>query len=376
MSRTGTVERVFESLGGDLIDPATVLPAALPLDLCGESVRARLCVFTDHNNKDMALRPDLTLPVALEEIKRRKSGNGNGTHVHRYSARAFRQPLVASEPMEFLQIGFERFGAPVSAESDADTYLLVSEASEAAGARRGVAQFGDLGIVPAFIEALALPESVTSGLRRAFRQAGGMGAYLQRASQPRSDFVTSLTGLERQDVEDRLAELLCAEGLTHFGNRRQEEVVTRLMAQAREGADGRVPAQARAVLEDLLVLNCHPNEAAGKLQAIAGDAGLESVHPKIDALGTCFARIAKDAPRFLEGARFSPAFGRRFTYYDGLVFELGEPGERLSRPFAAGGRYDSLLSDLSLGEVAASAIGGVVRPDRLALAASAEGAGA
>jgi len=366
------VGKSFERLGGSLIDPDMVLPAALPLDLCGESVRARLCVFTDHNNRDMALRPDLTLPVALVEIGLRKSGDLAGENVHRYSARAFRQPAVMSEPMEFLQVGFERFGAPASPAIDAEAYCLVSEAAEQAGVHRGVATFGDLGILPAFVDALDLSEAVSAGLRRAFRQAGGVSAFLQRASLPTDAFIMSLTGLDEATVATRLSERLADEDITHFGNRTQEEVIARLMDKAKHAQNDAVPAMAQGVLEAVLQLECAPSDAAGRLRTISEEAGLSGADSAIAALEERLAVITSESPEFLEGAMFSPAFGRRFTYYDGFVFEIGEPGERKTRPFGAGGRYDHLLTDLSLGAVSATAIGGVVRPDRLALAARLE----
>jgi len=366
------IGKPFERLGGSLIDPDMVLPAALPLDLCGESVRARLCVFTDHTHRDMALRPDLTLPVALAEIGLRKAGTVAGENVHRYAARAFRQPAVASEPMEFMQVGFERFGAPASPSIDAEAYCLVSEAATECGVKRGVARFGDLGILPAFIEALDLSDAVSAGLRRAFRQAGGVSAFLERASLPVDAFIMSLDGLDEAGIMAKLSEKLDQEGVTHFGNRTQAEVVERLMDQAKHSKDAAVPDVAQEVLEAVLALECAPPEAADKLRAIASKAGLSGADKAISDLEERLALIMRDSPHFLEGACFSPAFGRRFTYYDGFVFELGEAGERRARPFGTGGRYDHLLSDLSLGGVDATAIGGVVRPDRLALAAAEE----
>jgi len=365
------IGKAFARLGGAMIDPAMVLPAALPLDLCGESVRARLCTFTDHNNRDMALRPDLTLAVALGEIEARKGGSVEGERVHRYHARAFRQPLVAGEALEFIQAGFERFGAEASAQADAQAYGLVSEVSQSAGVQRGVARFGDLGVLPAFIKALDLSDAVSAGLVRAFRQAGGVGAFLARASLPRDAFVLSLIGLNKETVRSRLNEKLAKEGVQHFGNRGQDEVVERLMDQARHARDDDVPEMARGVLEAVLSLACAPEDAGARLRAIADGAGLTGACEAIDRLEERMALIKQASPRFLEGAEFSPAFGRRFTYYDGFVFEISEPGERLTRPFGAGGRYDALLHDLSLGAVSATAIGGVVRPDRLALAAEA-----
>jgi len=367
------VGKSFERLGGSLIDPATILTAALPLDLCGESVRARLCVFTDHNNRDLALRPDLTLPVALQEIEARKAGTVQGERVHRYNARAFRQPIAPGEPLEFLQVGFERFGTAKTAEVDAEAYVLVSEAAVDAGVADGMAKFGDLSVLPAFIDALDLSDAISAGLRRAFREEGGVTALLERVSRPADDFIIGLQGLDREDVTQRLNAHLAEGGTTHFGDRTQDEVVTRIMEQARDANRGAVSDIARQTLEAVLQLRCAPDQAARALRDIASRAEIsDHVETIIGDLQRRWDIIANSAPQFLVGADFSPSFGRRFTYYDGFVFEIAEAGERQSRPFGAGGRYDRLLADLSRGAVSATAIGGVVRPDRLELARTAE----
>jgi ATP phosphoribosyltransferase regulatory subunit len=363
-----SIGKPFERLGGALVDPDMVLPAALPLDLCGESVRARLCVFADHQNQDLALRPDLTLPVALEEIKLRESGSVKGEHVQRYHARAFRQ-AVADEPMEFIQTGFERFGAPTRPEIDAEVFGLVSDAAIGAGVHIGVARFGDLGILPGIIELLDLSDATKAGLRRAFREEGGVRAFLDRSDRASNLFVYELQSLDRGAVEAKIAEKFKAESITHFSDRTTAEIVTRLMEQAEEIESGNVSDLASETLEAVLELQCKPSDAANRLRTIAQRADIETgLSPLLDGLEERHALISQQAPEFLEGAMFSPAFGRRFTYYDGFVFEIGELGERRSSPFGAGGRYDALLTDLSHGSVSATAIGGVVRPDRLALA--------
>ena len=359
----------FERLGGELVDPEMILPVALPLDLCGESVRARLCVFTDHNNQDMALRPDLTLPVALAEIAGRASGVVTGEHVQRYEARAFRQPAAAGEPMEFVQVGFERFGAEASAQIDAEAYALVSDAAEGAGVEDGIARFGDLGILPGVIDLLDLSAATKAGLQRAFREEGGVRAFLDRRDSAADAFVQSLQGLDRPGVENKVAERFAAGGISNFSDRTHDEVVTRLMEQARELESGAVPELAKHTLEAVLDVRCKLDEAAGVLGEIVREAGIEAgAAAMLEKLERRCALIAEHSARFLDGAAFSPSFGRRFTYYDGFVFEIAERGERQSRPFGAGGRYDHLLTDLSHGKVHATAIGGVVRPDRLALA--------
>jgi ATP phosphoribosyltransferase regulatory subunit len=104
---------VFEAAGGTPIDPDYVLPADIPLELSGEAVRTRLCLFTDHRGAEMVMRPDLTLPVAQREAARREAGE-TGARTYTYAARAFRQPVAPDDQLEFTQVGLERFGYDVT----------------------------------------------------------------------------------------------------------------------------------------------------------------------------------------------------------------------------------------------------------------------
>ena len=98
VSATDAATAVFARLGGDLVDPPTLMPAALPLELSGEAVRARLCVFANGDGYEQALRPDLTLPVAQAEADARAAGTTTGETVARYAARAFRLPSERGLP--------------------------------------------------------------------------------------------------------------------------------------------------------------------------------------------------------------------------------------------------------------------------------------
>ncbi len=110
-------------------------------------------------------------------------------------------------------------------------------------------------------------------------------------------------------------------------------------------------------------------EAIEKLREVAETVQSDALEAKLDLLDARHAAMIKTAPEFMTGATFSPRFGRRFTYYDGFVFEIAASVAEHGRPFAVGGRYDSLLSDLSGGEVTANAVGAIIIPHRLARAA-------
>ena len=116
---------------------------------------------------------------------------------------------------------------------------------------------------------------------------------------------------------------------------------------------------------DLEDVSCAADEAAEALAAVSRKHGL----PGVDSVIERFAQRTQSILAAIEdGAgevRFRSDYGRRFTYYDGFVFEI--LGEHLSdrQPLASGGRYDGLIEALAHGRAAASGIGGMVRPDRI-----------
>lgn len=354
---------IFARLGGELTDPPIVMPANQPLELSGEAVRARLCVFVGESGEECALRPDLTLPVAIEQARTGLSGET----VKRYAARAFRLPAIAGDPMEFTQVGFERYGAPSTPEVDAESFALVCEAAASAGAEASETRLGDLSIFPAFVDALGLAPGLAEALKRAFRQAGGVSALLAaKSSRPVHGLASRLKGASPSEAKAIVSDIFALSGIQPQGTRTLDEIVEGLLAQAADAEYGGAPDMARQTLEAVMAVDCAPEQAADTLLAIARQADLQGVDAVLDRFDQRVSKMQALAPGFMQAARFGTPFGRRFNYYDGFLFELFHPGEASGRkPFGAGGRYDTLLSKLSDGAVDATAIGGVVRPDRL-----------
>ena len=54
---------VFIKAGYEAVAPSMIQPAALFLDVIGESLRARTYVFVDPDGDELCLRPDLTVPT-------------------------------------------------------------------------------------------------------------------------------------------------------------------------------------------------------------------------------------------------------------------------------------------------------------------------
>ncbi len=357
---------VFAALGGDFVQPRVVVEAALPLELSGEAVRGRICVFTDEEGREWALRPDLTLPVAVDEVVRRRSGAG-GERVVRYAAPVFRLPALPGEPVEFEQAGFERFGGPSDAASDASVFAAITAACEAAGVSAGEVRLGDISVFSAFVDGLDLSLDVQQGLKRAFRQEGGVRAFLETGGgRPASGLAQRMQGMSRDEIGAFTQDIFALTGIRPVGERSADEIVERLHQRA-QGSEA-VPESAQAVLETVLGVDAPVSEAAAQLRAIGDEAGLSGLGPVLERLDARLSAMAQATPGFMAQARFATRFGRRFTYYDGFVFEISasETEREAGRPFAAGGRYDSLLSDLSGGEVEACAVGAVIVPHRLA----------
>jgi ATP phosphoribosyltransferase regulatory subunit len=121
----------------------------------------------------------------------------------------------------------------------------------------------------------------------------------------------------------------------------------------------------RAALMALRAVDCPLADAPRAVASLAEFYGLAGMDDALAAFRSRVKAILALVPIARHTAQFRAGFGRRFTYYDGFVFEVLADGLAETQPVAAGGRYDGLISGLSSGRVSSTGIGGVVRPDRM-----------
>jgi ATP phosphoribosyltransferase regulatory subunit len=354
MSAEAAFERIAAA-GGARIEPPTLLPASLILDLSGEAVRSRLCTFTTDAGEEYALRPDLTTPIAS------KVAAGELTP-SRYCAMGavYRLPPVGTaEPVEHVQAGFEWFGGG-GPEEDAEALVIALEAAKAGGAATADVRFGDVALYRAVVEALDFTPRWKQRLVRAFAHGRGPRELLAGSNVEASALAQSLATLSESEAVKVVEEMFAVAGVQPVGGRGPQEIAERLRDKA---GDTPPPTRAAELLVQYLELN---SPAAGSIAAIEifAKAGKLDLSAALAAFKRRLDRIEALKPPFWDKATFGAEVGRRFDYYDGFVFELSRgPGQHNS--LGGGGRYDNLLARLSGGKVRANAIGAGLRIGRL-----------
>jgi ATP phosphoribosyltransferase regulatory subunit len=346
-------------VSGQRIDPPTLMPAEIILELSGEAVRSRLCTFTDAGGEELCLRPDLTTPIARQVA----SGDRPAARYHSFGP-VYRLPPVGSdEAVEHLQIGFEWFGANASPEEDAEAAAVALEAARAGGVAQANVRFGDVALFRAVVEALPFSPQWRARLRKSFSRRRGPRELLASVASGEPEvqpLAARIAAMPEADATRAIEQMLAEMGVAPVGGRGPEQIVARLRDKA---ADRAPDAATSALLVRYLDLTSPAGGSVAALEAFARGAGLD-LGPALDAYRRRLERLAALDPPFWADAVFSAEAGRRFDYYDGFVFELVRPAAP-DRPLVSGGRYDGLIGRLSAGARNASAIGAALRVDRL-----------
>ncbi|QIE57325.1 ATP phosphoribosyltransferase regulatory subunit [Pikeienuella piscinae] len=340
--------------GAARVEPETLQPADLLLDLYGEDIRARAYIVEDPSAGELALRPDFTVPVARLHM-------AGGADPARYAYEGLvwrRQPPGSDRPSEYLQAGIELIGGADPAAEEAEVFALIAAALEGAEA---APLTGDLGVVFAAIAAMETTEPRRAALRRHVWRPARFHALLERYADPPAPSPTraALLGADRAGRIDAIA----AAGRI-IGARGEAEILERLDALTEDAATPPLEAGEKAMIEAVLAVKGRSDEALARLRAMARapmHPALDRMERRLDAL----ADLGVDA-----GALpFDAAFGRGLEYYDGFVFEFRSARAGLP-PLGGGGRYDALTAILG-GGAGAPAVGGIVRPEALLAAGAA-----
>jgi ATP phosphoribosyltransferase regulatory subunit len=326
------------------VEPPVVQPAEPFLDLSGEDIRRRMFLTTDPEGEELCLRPDLTIPVSRDYLQSPAAGQAVGFC---YLGAVFRHREGA--PAEFLQAGIESFGRHDTAAADAEMLGLGLEAITQYGIMAPEIRIGDVGLFRSFIAALDLSPAWQRRLIKDFNRKSSLAHDLDQltlaaaTSPPEYQGVlAALAGSDPKAAHHLVTDLLSIAGIAAVGGRSVAEIADRFLEQAALNAPTRLPREKRSLIERFLTIRGDPDEASGRLLALASDAGV-SLDPAVDLFETRTGFLAARGVD-VRTIKFSTAFGRGFDYYTGFVFELYDA--RAKSPLVAGGRYDGLLTRL------------------------------
>ncbi len=348
LARAAALRRAFEDAGAQVVETPILQPAETLLDLYGEDIRARAYVTSDALRGEQMLRPDFTVPVVQMH-----TAEGAEPARYTYSGEVFRrQEQDPTRANEYLQVGFEVFDRENPAAADAEVFALLAHAVAPLNLRPAT---GDIGILMAAVRGLETTTARKAALLRHIWRPRRFRALLDRyagRTAPSKQRLALLEGATPQSA-----------GVL-IGCRSQAEIDARV-ALLREDAQAPTISIAEVELLDAL-LNVRETlpYALQNLKDLSVDMpsiaqAVERLAQRADALSARGIAV-EDLP-------FEASYGRTsMEYYDGFVFGFHSPDRADLPPIATGGRYDALTQRLGGGS-AIPAVGGVLRPDLMAL---------
>ena len=340
----------FRRHGFELVAPAIIQPASLLLDVIGEDLRARTYVFTDQDGVELCLRPDLTVPTCRLYLERHPDATVAARYC--YNGPAFRyRPLDAPKgnPREFRQAGLESFALNDPGAADAEIVSLTMSAVRAAGLDGIALKLGDVGLLSALLDGIAMPERWRQRLRHQFWRPDAFRAELKRmttapdaaARQIPKTLADTLDPAKPERATEIVATYLEKSGQDVQGVRTVDEISAGVLATLADAHAKPLPAAQADLIDRVIAIRAPAREATTRIADTVRGTHVK-IAPALDAFGDRLQRIAA-AGIDLSAATFAADFGRKFEYYTGLVFEIEAPTLGRNNPIAGGGRYDGLL---------------------------------
>lgn len=342
----------FTSHGYVHEEPSVLQPAEIFLDRSGEEIRRRTFTLTDPSGRELALRPDLTIPICRDAVL---SGRKLPARIC-YNGLAFRhQPGEPHRPTQFFQAGAELLGQEDRRAGDAEILGLAIQTLRVAGLKQFSLRIGDLSLFNALVDALALPRQWQSRLKRHFWRAGYVESLLYWLGH--GDGARQLPSTRRE-----IEAMLDAHSDAPLAGRSRAEIVARALDRAAQAATLRLDPDVADAIAQLLDISGPATDALVQIRALLKTAGIV-LDSQLEAMEMRLAMLQSWGVA-AENIHFTAHFGRNMEYYTGIVFELWSHDREGPVQVAGGGRYDSLLESLGAkGPV--SAIGCAIRTERL-----------
>ena len=339
--RTGTQEAdgmlaQFIESGYEPVTLSILQPSSPFIDRMGPEMQRRLFTFTDPAGEPLCLRPDLTIPTALEHLRR---GIG-GANRYCYQGTAFRyQPRGSGKPEEFTQLGIEIIGETMSDThqkdaNEAEVFEQILKIIIATGVSRFEIVFNDSSHLADKVNEYDFSEAFKSQLKRRLLQSDSLDDIQQTLTTRAQNEAPPPNPLRMNFEEtDNIIGRSGAEIMARLERKQQEsqnnandlKELNRMRVDLEKQSEGKadLPDFARPLIQQAMALGCHEDQLV-----------------------------------------YAPNLGQKMAYYTGLFFEIHVPALQEKRVIASGGRYDDLLFSLGATQPV-PAIGGAIALERL-----------
>src|SRR3954465_183752 len=213
--------KLFASRGYVREEPSVLQPAEMFLDRSGEEIRRRTFTLVDPSGRELALRPDLTIPICREAVLAKRSFPARIS----YNGLVFRhQPGEPHRPTQFFQAGVELLGLEDRAAGESEILALAIATLRAAGLKDFSLRIGDVALFGALVDALALPRQWRWRLKRHFWRPGYVENLIQWLAQ------SGNTGASPQaPTRAELEALLERQADAPLAGRSREEIIARAL---------------------------------------------------------------------------------------------------------------------------------------------------
>jgi len=349
---------LFAARGYVREEPAVLQPAEIFLNRSGEEIRRRTFTLTDPSGRDLALRPDLTIPICREAVL---AGRTLPARIS-YNGLVFRhQPGEPNRPTQFFQAGVELLGLSDARAGDAEILTLAVEALRVCGLKDFSLRIGDLALFGALVDGLSLPPQWRARLKRHFWRAGYVESLLHWLGHGDG-------APKRPNSRAEIEALLQAQADAPLAGRTREEIIARAMDRAAEAANLHLDSKIADAIAELLDISGPAEEALAKIRALLKTISI-NLDPQLAAMEARLATL-ESLGVDLSRVQFTAHFGRNMEYYTGFVFELWARDKEGPVQVAGGGRYDSMMEMLGA-KTPVSAVGCALRTERLLAAKAA-----
>ena len=325
-------------------------PADLYLDMAGEEVRERMFVFEDPLGAEMCLRADLTIPMCRGVLDSKAPLPSRVACL----GPVYRFQNGSGAPNEMIQAGLECLGVADAALADSEVFGLTRDAVASGFDGALDIEIGDVGLFNHLLAALELPDVWMRRLKYAFRHPSLLHPTLDSLRSGAA--AGPATVLSYDEAERRVREKLASADI--IAGRTVAEIAFGLVAKSQVAAAAKPPIETIDLIERYLRIAEPIESAIPALRALCSAPAYVQALLRIERVVSNARNRATPEDAFT----LSTTLGRSFVYYTGFVFSMR--ARTVSEPFAAGGRYDQLMSDLG-SPLSVPAVGCAVWPERL-----------